>query len=91
MKEYKHKEGYYIGIVANGIITYNKKSEGNKLRLKEIARIDMLYGGGYPEQSEPLIKMINQDFIRINDSNIIDSPWFEKNRELYEQIKNQIK
>ena len=90
MIEYKNKEGYYIGIGANGIITYNKKSEGNKLRLKEIVIIK-ISRGGYDEQSEPLIRMINEDFIRINDSNIIDSPLYEKNRELYENIKNQIK
>ena len=28
-----------------------------------------------------------EDFIKINDSNIIDSPLYEENRELYKQIK----
>ena len=88
MQEYEHKPGYYITFGYGGNIVYKKISTGNKFRKLLMIQIDM--STLYDYQKEPLLKELNDDFIKINDSKEIESPMYEENRDLYKNIKKSI-
>jgi len=89
MKEHNHNNdiNYNAVIEQCGLILYKKKAIGNKARLLYIIQAK---SGRYDHQSIIIIKEINKDFIKINDSNDIESKLYEPDRLLYNQIKEYI-
>jgi len=87
MEDYKNDTNYYAVIGQCGLISYKKKSIGNKARLLHIIQAKI---GRYEHQSIIIIKEINKNFIKINDSNDIESELYEPDRLLYKQIKAYI-